>query len=365
MRKIAQNLKLVLGIILFFIYSSPAFSQEGVNFEHITFEEALAKAKASGKMVFIDCYTSWCGPCKKLSAEVFHQKIVGDYINERFVSVKYDVEKEEYKFIAKQFEVRAYPTMLIISSDGKLIDKVVGYQPAEKLVDAIEASFDKNKSLSGLKAKYESGDKDKITLIEYFAKLQSGNSPEAQEVGEKLYSALSDSEKQSKTFWYFFSNEKFTTYNTERFNYLKSNYAAFCSNIGSEKVNKVLLREWEKILKKSISLNPSITNEELKALKKEYLSLGFKNVKALDIPYAIAVICRKKSVSQIIKVAAKDTDFLGTNIQYWAVVTDIITKEGTKADKLEWVKVCEKIIDLPKEDYMKTVIKYTIDNFKK
>ena len=365
MRKIAQNLKLILGIILFFIYSSPAFSQEGVNFEHLTFEEVLAKAKSSNKLVFIDCYTSWCGPCKKLAAEIFPQKIVGDYINERFISVKYDVEKEEYKFIAKQFEVRAYPTLLIVSADGKLIDKVLGYQPAEKLIDAIEGSFDKNKSLSGLKEKYEGGDKDKLTLTEYYAKLLSTNSPEAAEVGEKLYLTLTDDEKRSATYWSFFSNEKLTQYNSERFKYLTNNYKAFCSNIGNQKVDKVLIREWEKILKKGISLNSPVTGTELKNLKKEYTSLGFGEDKILKSAYDLANICQKKSVSEIIKVYKRDLDILGSNIQYWATITDIITKGGTKEDKLEWIKVSEKVIGMVNVDYMKTVISITIENFKK
>ena len=47
------------------------FAQEGVNFRDLTFNEALAQAKAEKKMVFMDCYTSWCGPCKNMTNNVF------------------------------------------------------------------------------------------------------------------------------------------------------------------------------------------------------------------------------------------------------------------------------------------------------
>ena len=49
-------------------------AQVGVKFEDLTFKEALAKAKAENKLVFMDCYTSWCGPCKKMLNTVLFSK---------------------------------------------------------------------------------------------------------------------------------------------------------------------------------------------------------------------------------------------------------------------------------------------------
>ena len=72
------------------------FSQ-GVDFKQITLKEALEQAKAQGKMVFMDCYTTWCGPCKMMTEEVFPQKEAGDFFNAHFVNVKFDMEKGEGK----------------------------------------------------------------------------------------------------------------------------------------------------------------------------------------------------------------------------------------------------------------------------
>ena len=75
-----------------------AQGNEGVVFlEGKTFAEAVDLARESGKKVFLDCYTSWCGPCKMMTREIFPQKAAGDYFNREYVNIKIDMEKGEGK----------------------------------------------------------------------------------------------------------------------------------------------------------------------------------------------------------------------------------------------------------------------------
>ena len=64
-----------------------------INFREGGFAEALEAAKSENKLVFMDCYTSWCGPCKALAKDIFTRKDVGDFFNANFINVKYDMEK--------------------------------------------------------------------------------------------------------------------------------------------------------------------------------------------------------------------------------------------------------------------------------
>ena len=121
--------------------SDLAFSMEshdGIKFETCTLAEALEKAAAEGKRVFVDCYTSWCVPCRRLSKEVFVLPEVGGYFNHRFVCIKLDMEKGEGPDVAKRYNVNAYPTMLVLSPDGKEENKVLGYRSAEELLQLIK-----------------------------------------------------------------------------------------------------------------------------------------------------------------------------------------------------------------------------------
>ena len=76
------------------VLSVMAFAQTGVDFQHLTFDEALAKAKAEKKLVFVDCYTTWCGPCKMMTTKIFPMKEAGEFFNPRFVCVKFDMKKD-------------------------------------------------------------------------------------------------------------------------------------------------------------------------------------------------------------------------------------------------------------------------------
>ena len=113
-------------------------SRDGIKFETCTLSEALEKAAAEGKRVFVDCYTSWCVPCRKLSKEVFILPEVGGYFNHRFVSIKLDMEKGEGPDVAQRYDVNAYPTLLVLTPDGKVENKVLGYRSAKELLQLIK-----------------------------------------------------------------------------------------------------------------------------------------------------------------------------------------------------------------------------------
>ena len=69
-------MKKIFLFIAFLWISLVSFAQDGVNFEHLSFREALDKAKSEQKYVFMDCYTSWCGPCRQMATREYDSKCV-------------------------------------------------------------------------------------------------------------------------------------------------------------------------------------------------------------------------------------------------------------------------------------------------
>lgn len=110
------------------LVSSVLFSfGQGIEFFHGPYDEVLKKAKKENKRIFVDVYTSWCGPCKMMAKNVFTDEAVGKYYNQHFVCLKLDAEKEkDYPFFAK-YQAGGYPSLFWLDGDGKLIDMYVGY----------------------------------------------------------------------------------------------------------------------------------------------------------------------------------------------------------------------------------------------
>lgn len=132
-----------------------------------TFSEILSQATAEGKPVFIDCYTSWCGPCKQMARDVFPQEEAGDYFNSKFVCWKVDMEMGEGPGLAKKYDVAAYPTFLILNADGSLKATQVGSAPLEKFIKTIDALLNEEKGLPWFQQKFREGNRDEAFLREY------------------------------------------------------------------------------------------------------------------------------------------------------------------------------------------------------
>lgn len=115
-------------------HTEPRKPEPGIQFTNASWAQILKKAKAEKKVIFLDAYASWCGPCKVLQKNVFTRKEVGDYFNKQFINVKMDMEKGEGPALAQRYPLEAYPTLLFIDGDGRVLKKVVGVQSPENLI---------------------------------------------------------------------------------------------------------------------------------------------------------------------------------------------------------------------------------------
>ena len=157
--KFATNLdmkKITLIVVLALLISVGSFAQvQEINW--VTFEEALALQKKKPKKIMMDVYTNWCGPCKMLDKNTFHNKDVVAFVNENYYAVKFDAEgnstvnydgrtftnpnyKEELKNrrngvhdLTRYLKVSAYPTIVFFDVDAKVISPIRGYQKPQQL----------------------------------------------------------------------------------------------------------------------------------------------------------------------------------------------------------------------------------------
>ena len=125
-------MKRLISIIICLLFSVMVFAQEGVKFRDLTFEEALAVAKAEKKMLFVDCYAYWCGPCKRLAPIL--DELAKEYAGEIYI---YKVDTEKERELAAVFGIRSIPTLLFCPK-GENPQIAQGALPKEQLKEAID-----------------------------------------------------------------------------------------------------------------------------------------------------------------------------------------------------------------------------------
>ena len=120
--KIIQYILLVCSLCLF---GETGAQNRSIEFREGNWEQMLKMAKKEKKMIFVDCYTSWCGPCKMLAKNIFTQDSVADFYNANFICFQIDMEKGEGPELARKYGVAAFPTLLYVDKDGMLKHCVV------------------------------------------------------------------------------------------------------------------------------------------------------------------------------------------------------------------------------------------------
>jgi thioredoxin 1 len=110
-------------------------SDAGIQFIEANWNKAVAEAKKQKKMIFIDAYTSWCGPCRMLKQNTFTDKAAGEYFNKHFINIALDMEKGDGIAFAQKYQVAAYPTLFIMDADQKSVTTSEGYINAGQLIE--------------------------------------------------------------------------------------------------------------------------------------------------------------------------------------------------------------------------------------
>lgn len=172
--------KNLISVLLAVALSTMSFAQDkGIQFDHnSTWNELLAKAKAQNKLIFVDAFTTWCGPCKWMAKNVFTNDTVADYYNRSFVCAKIDMEKGEGIELAKKYGVRNYPTLMYINADGELTHRTCGVNyngPAcRKFIQDGKDALDPDKQLAAFIKKFDSGKMEASAVPSYLYMLKNG-----------------------------------------------------------------------------------------------------------------------------------------------------------------------------------------------
>ncbi len=260
--------KLLISFILLSItIGTFAQNQNGIQFEHTSWQKVLEKAKTENKLIFVDAYATWCGPCKFMSKNIFTNPSVGEFYNSNFVNFKIDMESDAGKSFNLVYSISSYPSLMFIDGNGKIVKKQEGASSTPndfiKLGDYVLHPEKSPVFIS--QKKYKEGARERKFLVEYFIVLATnGEDPTfIMEEYNKLYKPTSLKIEEDLFMYCFNSNNSdFDNELTKEFVKNSKQYAKskllIQYNLHTEKVKEII----------NFNLQKSIENKDDTLLEK-------------------------------------------------------------------------------------------------
>ncbi len=279
---------------------------KGIKFEqNTTWEKIKSQAKDENKYIFVDCYATWCGPCKKMDKEVYINDTVGSLVNARFISVKVQMDslatdndeiKDWYStahLLQQENRVLELPTYLFYSPDGKLVHKSKGAKKVKEFINLINVSTDTASQYYTLLSKYQQGNKSKEVICNLLpAALKMGEQAIAYQAADLFISMLDKPytkdnliliksvlvSSKSKAFEIFLSNPEKVNSELDDKHIAEYTLTAVLSKEMREKYldEKGKTAQWDKIQHELDQIVPSIADEIVMKMKIDYSIINKK-----------------------------------------------------------------------------------------
>lgn len=240
--------KILLLFGIYFLCCCNTFAQ-GVKFEKISLEQALAQAKAEGKFVFVDVTASWCAPCQLMAKEVLTVKEVGDYCNEQFVCIQMDVDQPEGKEFKKKYGVKFIPMFFILQEDGVVRHWVQGSRSPDDFLAWAKRGVNETSSFFFLNNLLKKGQEMSLqNWADYYMVLKdTRKSHEADSIREDLFQHVPLVQLAGTECWSFFREE---SYGSKYFNYVIEHRDEFRKKQGEKSIDDYFVREYKKELQR-------------------------------------------------------------------------------------------------------------------
>lgn len=245
----------------FLIFTLNSYSQ-GINFMEGSWEEVLAKAQKDKKAIFVDAYTKWCGPCKRLQNTVFPTKEAGDFYNQNFINFKIDMETQSGIEFGTKYPVSAYPTLYFISNKGEVVQTHVGGADLKRFIEIGKEALSQNNYNPELEAEWDKGNRNYDVVLSYIKSLKSKGKP----VNKIVLDYLKDKPNIDKDQKLVLIFESVTECDSKLFEMLteKTNFKKLSEIYSKEEISEKIYSACWKTVEKAYEFDAPILQEEAK-----------------------------------------------------------------------------------------------------
>ena len=306
---------------------------QGIEFFKGTYPEAKILAEKSNKKIFVDAYTTWCGPCKKMVKETFSDPDVGKYFNQNFVALQLDAENESESEFFREYTATAFPSLFWLDGKGDLLDMHVGFLDAAGFLEATKIASEKNLTAEyeSLKRRWESDERD-FNLFKEYQRMISKVKPQLSKgIAEEYILGLTEEELLSINTFTVLQSFMRTPDDNVFFNTLIKNWDQYVEKSENPDDN------WSRLYSSLVRLASIYrNNKDIETYNKhidliENLNFDYKDLFLESIQLENLIFDKKYSeaIDEMIKLTDKYSDktFLYDNYYYTLILGGYFLKE--------------------------------------
>lgn len=296
------------------------------NFRSFGYAEALSVAKEENKRIFIDFYTDWCVPCKRMAKEVFPQEKVGVYLNARYVCLQLNAEREG-KELARKFNIEAYPTFVVIDTLEQGVFRIVGAMDADRFINRMEENSNLEYSPACVVKRYLGGERTP-RLVEYYISvlMRNGKYEEGAKVVEDYFASLSREQRMLKENMFIYLRYTLD-WGSSRAQFFLKHRKDFDSSL-EEKINRHIVflykNEGKRYFLGSILENNVFDKKQYWQWKRNVVLLPEEEREAFESVFRLIGCRATGNLKKYIKVCVSEFDKLDSRNQ--AILTNHIDK---------------------------------------
>lgn len=260
-------------LVLVFLINVCDMSAQGIEFFEGTWEEALELSKKEGKPIFVDAYATWCGPCMRMARTTFKDAEVGKFMNERFISLKLDMEKGKGIRFGQKFPVSSFPTLFFIDHNEELLLKRVGAQQPDELIALAQFVLDNIDYSADYVERYDEGERDPVFILEYVTSLNRSNK-NSQVVANDYFRSKSHQLKSETDFKILFEATQYI--DSKLFETLIENMKTVETLYPKDRIEEQVIQAAKNTVQRAIEFQVETIKEESIAAVKKYAPSNYK-----------------------------------------------------------------------------------------
>jgi thiol-disulfide isomerase/thioredoxin len=285
-------------------------------------------------------YADWCPHCKNIKATTLKDAEVISFMNANYVFAGLDFEKPGSEDFKTKYNVKTFPTFLVLDENGVELARFTGELKKEKFIAEAKIALNPKQQLPYLKAEYEKDKTNGVNLMRYLVALKKGNErKELNPIAHDYFEKVADDKMVSEVNWKIFTNGV-TDIESREYKFVIVNQQAFAAITSTKRVNDKFVNTVVELLKPIVKTTDTANYNKQRAIAK---LITAPVIDSLVFQYDLDHFETNKDLTKYKKVASENIKKFAWNTP--KVIKDIVLnvmRNSTDApslnQSLSWIK---------------------------